>query len=302
MVMTRSTQQLLGKEPLSTKLLPNSLAVFEAVARLGSIAAAASHLNVAASAVSRHMANLEGRLSLELFARNGNRLTLTADGADLAAAVRDGLSTIQDRIAGLQLKRSGTVVLGCSADAAAFWVMPRFDRIAAQFDLDNFRMMTSSHYADFDDPSVDLSIRYGVPDDWPGFVATPLFPGSFVAVCAPSLLERFPDLASGSTEALMCAPLLHMGFVHDGLEDWSEWLEAPVKLPGPRFTNFQAMTQAAIAGYGVGIDYGNFCDAAIRDGRLVRVGEVHAKRATHHLLHRPPERPATRLLARILSE
>ncbi|MCB1470211.1 MAG: LysR family transcriptional regulator, partial [Rhizobiaceae bacterium] len=59
---------------LKTSLpLLNAMVAFEATARNGSLTAAAQELAIAQSAVSRHIANLEKRLSVELLSRRGNR-------------------------------------------------------------------------------------------------------------------------------------------------------------------------------------------------------------------------------------
>jgi LysR family glycine cleavage system transcriptional activator len=57
--------------------LLNAMVAFEATARRGNLTAAAEELAIAQSAVSRHIANLEKRLSLDLLARKGNRVSLT---------------------------------------------------------------------------------------------------------------------------------------------------------------------------------------------------------------------------------
>jgi LysR family glycine cleavage system transcriptional activator len=290
-----------GKEPLARRLLPNSLTVFETVARLGSISAAASNLNVAASGVSRHIVNLEAQLSIELFVRNSGRLTLTADGHDLAETVREGLGLIQHRVTDIQMKRSGSVILGCDPDMATLFVMPRYGRIARQLDMNFFRMLTSNDYREFDDPSIDLSIRCGRPEDWPGFTATLLLELVGYAACAPSLLQQYPGLVDGSTEALMDAPLLHVGFHYDGLEGWSDWLGVDGPLRGPRLSSYQSVMQAAVEGHGVMIAWrGVVEDELVQAGRLVRLGEPRVARPAYYMVGRIPQRPIASLLAKLL--
>ncbi len=41
-----------------------------------------------------------------------------------------------------------------------------------------------------------ISIRFGKPEDWPGFVAEKLFDGEWFPVCSPTLLKRYPALGS----------------------------------------------------------------------------------------------------------
>ena len=58
----------------------NWLRAFEAAARLGSFAGAASELNVTPSAISQHIRALELRLGKELFDRHANGVRLTDRG------------------------------------------------------------------------------------------------------------------------------------------------------------------------------------------------------------------------------
>ncbi|MER8615129.1 LysR family transcriptional regulator [Mesorhizobium sp. M1216] len=83
---------------LKTSLpLLNAMVAFEAAARNGSLTLAAEELNIAQSAVSRHVANLERQLAVALFTRRSNRVMLTEAGNSLAFAIRDGLGTIRQR-------------------------------------------------------------------------------------------------------------------------------------------------------------------------------------------------------------
>src|SRR6266852_3930231 len=68
----------------------NALRAFEAVARHQSVSAAADELCVTHSAVSRHVSKLEDHLGEKLFARDHQRLALTARGAAYAAAKHFG--------------------------------------------------------------------------------------------------------------------------------------------------------------------------------------------------------------------
>ena len=78
----------------------NALRAFEAAARLGSIKSAGEELCVTPAAVSQQIRKLEDDLSVDLFARRHNQITLTAEGRALSdcmtSAIRDMRSTIRD--------------------------------------------------------------------------------------------------------------------------------------------------------------------------------------------------------------
>ncbi len=75
----------------------------EAVLRGGSLAAAASEMNLTASAVSMQMKQIEAYLGQPLFDRSGHAIRPTALAHEVAASMRDGLQNLQS------LRRRGVV-------------------------------------------------------------------------------------------------------------------------------------------------------------------------------------------------
>src|SRR5260370_42493995 len=84
--MTRAAQY-----PIQTSVLR----YFLEIARCQSIRQAAEELNVAASALSRHVSNLERELGVPLFERHARGLRLTAAGEVVAAGARRALRQIE---------------------------------------------------------------------------------------------------------------------------------------------------------------------------------------------------------------
>ena len=81
----------------------NSLRVFEAAARLGSFARAASELNITPTAVSQQIRKIEARCGVQLFERVGREVRLTERGNRLRAGVAGDfiLSAVPLRLEGL---------------------------------------------------------------------------------------------------------------------------------------------------------------------------------------------------------
>jgi LysR family glycine cleavage system transcriptional activator len=77
----------------------NSLRAFEAVARHQSLSSAAHELCVTHSAVSRHVTKLEQYLGTKLFARDRQRLVLTAQGEAYAARLTCFFDQLQEATA-----------------------------------------------------------------------------------------------------------------------------------------------------------------------------------------------------------
>lgn len=82
-----------------------TIAIFQAVAELGSFRAAAKSLKLSPSVISHHITQLEGQLGTPLLYRSTRRMSLTEAGAELlaasqrmTAAAQDGLAAINRRI------------------------------------------------------------------------------------------------------------------------------------------------------------------------------------------------------------
>ncbi|RWE22864.1 MAG: LysR family transcriptional regulator [Mesorhizobium sp.] len=262
------------------KSLPtlNALAVFEAAARLGSLTRAAREFNIAQSAVSRHVANLESQLGVQLFKRSGNRIALNEVGIDLADSVNSALSAIRQAVDRLQAPDRKTLIVGCTYDLQQMWLMPRFDLLASRAPNGQVMVLTSYDYAEFDRPDVGLSFRFGKPEHWPGLQATKLFDGEWFPVCAPSFLTKYPFLAADAAQNFLRVPLLHLNAQPSEVNSWETWTGSHRPLEGPRFTNYLSLIHEAIAGRGAALAWVGFIEEHLRAGRLIRLGT----RSTRH--------------------
>jgi DNA-binding transcriptional LysR family regulator len=92
------------------------------VARTGSIRKAASHLNVAASAISRQILALETEIGTPLFQRLPRKLVLTAAGEVLIGHIRQtlkDLSRARDKIEELKGLRRGEITVAMMSGLAS---------------------------------------------------------------------------------------------------------------------------------------------------------------------------------------
>ncbi len=98
------------------------LKYFVEVARTGSLAAASQSLHVATSAISRQIAQLEGRMGVVLFDRMPRGMVLTQPGELLAQQVRRSMLEIDSLLTELSAERTRVaevVHIGCTGTFAA---------------------------------------------------------------------------------------------------------------------------------------------------------------------------------------
>ena len=248
----------------------NKLRTFDVAARHLSFTKAADELNVTQGAVSHQIARLEKNLSVKLFNRNINDISLTEDGEKYREAISSAFRQIDE--ATEQVRQRGdkeVLVISTLASLASKWLLPRLASFRSQNPDIEVRISTTTDLEDFRGGKIDAAIRYGlgrwqsVDADW--LMADEIFP-----VCSPNLVEsglikQPSDLANQT--------ILHtVGVTND---DWKLWLTAvglPTSLADHKRMSFDLnfmMVQAAIDGLGVAIGRTSYVAEDIRAGRLV---------------------------------
>lgn len=185
--------------------------VFCTVAELRSFTAAADRLNLAHSAVSKHVAMLERRLSARLLNRTSRRVSLTEVGESYLEKAQRILASIDEIEAGVRntaAKPSGVLKISvppwlANEDFAALLARYReaCPDVKLEVDLDLIELGNATAHAD-----LDVALRVtNVPDE--GMIARHLATLTFRLVATPAFLDRHgrparPDDVNGW-------PLLH---------------------------------------------------------------------------------------------
>lgn len=100
-----------------------ALKAFESAARRGSFKLAAEELSLTPTAISHHIGNLESRLSVSLFHRQGRRISLTGTGIRLAKATSEGFRKIDSALEEVE-KAGNTVRVTTTSSLAAMVLIP----------------------------------------------------------------------------------------------------------------------------------------------------------------------------------
>ena len=155
-----------------SRLPLRGIAVFAAVARLGSFKAAANELSLSPSAVSHQIRALEDELGVELFKRLGRGIKLSADAARYAEILDELFERMRRATAdvaapGWSRASTNVVRLMTPPSLATHWLMPRlpaFIEAHPGIDLRVFAVRTADGNAD----DFDITIRYGAATRWKG--------------------------------------------------------------------------------------------------------------------------------------
>lgn len=251
----------------------NGLRAVETVARLGSLSAAASELNVSASAVSQQVKRTEAQLGQALFERTASGLVPTKFGTVFTARLGAGFRELAQAVALADEASECTLVVSVAPAFASKWLLPRLSRHFARHPNVLLRIDASVRIADLDRSDIDIAIRLG-DGKWPGVRAQLLLAQEAFPVCAPVIADK---LKSIDDLALTCAITDENAMI-----SWESWFEAagvkPVSfLKGARFTDPMLCLESAIAGHGVMLGWQLLTADALADGRLVAPFGVRAE-------------------------
>ncbi len=248
---------------------------FEAAARLLSFTRAGEELHLTQSAVSRQIKELEEQLGVPLFERRHRALALTEAGRVLLPAAVQVLGAM--RAAAEQLRElSGARRLSVATTAgfASLWLIPRLAGFARAHPEVDVRIAAEPRMQDLERDGVDVSIRY-CPPALAGPHAERLRGERVFPVCSPKLLGDLKRPLA-RPEDLRHHVLLHVDDpdVRWPWMNWRVWLEvvglADLKpVSNLRFSGYEHVIAAAIAGHGVALGRSPLVDEALASGRLV---------------------------------
>ena len=240
---------------------------FEAVARLGSLAAAADTLGITGSAVSHRIRGLESELGVQLLQRSPRGLALTDAGRRYRGAVEDAFASLAQAtsdLLGPDFSRPLTISL--TSEIGLRWLMPRFHRFRVQHPDIDTAILSTYQVVDLKAGEADLALRYG-SGRWQGVDAEAILQFSVSPVCTPALKQAIAGRSPA--EALAEYPLIRQDY-----DDWDLWLEAagfagwkPSRQL--RFVDYSMAVTAAVKGDGILLGYSGYVDSEVAAGSLV---------------------------------
>ena len=256
---------------MSTARIPpiQCLLTFEALARLRSVTQASEELCVTPSAVSHRVRQLEQIIGTKLFGRAD--FSLTTEGSEYLAHVREGLSTLQKFPSSSSSAAPGKrkLRLALTPTFARSVVIPRLREFTEAYPEIDLTMQVSIPLLDVVAEDADLTVRFGagryadleyvcLAKD----MVTPMASPVFVREHGP--FDAAQDLAS---QPLLRSPL----------EPWRTWFAAhrldwPEPVDGSQFNDIGLMCDAAAAGMGIALVRLKLGAPWLENGSLVRLG------------------------------
>ena len=262
-----------------------ALRAFEAAARLRSLTAAASELNVTHAAIAQQVRKLEAWFGTPLLYRSGRGVAPTQEGLELASGLSDGFSTIRDAVGRLSASEATRPLnITLTPTFASRWLMPRLEHFRASTPGVEIMINPSAEVVDMSRGGFDAGFRFG-RGDWPGLEAERVIDSEIFLSASPALLERRPIEQPSD--------LLKVTWIQElGSDEMHFWIGA-LGVDTSDYTNIVSVPgslaiEAVLRGQGVGITTSAFVKDDIEAGRLVRLFPAgHQGSYCYFLIYRP---------------
>lgn len=250
-----------------------TLRAFAAAGRLKSYSKAAEELGLTHGAVSHRIRELEQRLGVTLFRREGNTMVLTPAGQKLEAQVRQGLSLLEQAFAPAPTRLSQAkrhIVVTAVPSLASTWLLARLGEYRAENPDIDIELRVSEALNDYKKEGIDLGVRLGL-GGWPGLHAQRLFDEALMPICTPAYRDR---LGLVEPTDLQRATLLRNPWT-----PWARWFRAvglnwPEPSTGPMFDDSTLLLRTALQGDGVVLGRHWLAVDELRAGRLVALFDL----------------------------
>jgi len=249
----------------------SQLRAFETCARLSSFNAAASELNLTASAVRHQVGLLEARLGVKLFERQGGQLSLTSIGMSFerqtSRPMRDLVSACA---AASRMAAAAPIILTAPPLFARHFLFD--DGFLKWCNGNQITLDITDAKRDLFGANPIVAIRLGTERN-PDLVSTSILDTKLVLAAAPGIAARArPTDGSWWFGQTLLIP---------GVSDlaWSRvWRTLKVRAPETthplHFSSYAAALEAACAGYGVVLAPLPFSEREFAAGRLLRFSNI----------------------------
>ena len=258
----------------------DALVFFEAAARHQSFTRSAEELYVTQAAVSKRVRDIESRLGVKLFIRNGRTLELTQPGRRLLERTTMTLEYLEDACREAVSDFSESVRITTNSAVSLFWLAPRLKAFGLSNNSSNVNLVTSDRSSDHASFDNDLAISYGFSET-PGWSSDLLFNERLLPVAATGYFARLdldvPQSIDDLENVASSITLLEYDRLAPDWINWSAWIEKTktrklLSCKIKRCRSYAHSIGEAINGHGLALGSLPLIDEEIKLGQLQTIG------------------------------
>lgn len=247
---------------------------FVRVVRAGSLSAAAERLDIAKSAVSRRLADLEARLGVQLLTRTTRRLNLTESGRryyERCQTILADLEETEQAVASGDIALRGTVRIAAPLSFGISHLSPVLDEFLQRHPELKLDLDLNDRTLNFMEEEVDLAIRIGRLAD-SSLVARKLATTKLILCASPAYLARHGE----PTHPRELERHTGLGYSYAESHYWhfadNDGSDIAVRInERMRANNGDVLLKAAIDGLGIVMTPSFIGNDAIQQGQLIPV-------------------------------
>lgn len=255
--------------------LADRILLFHKVVETGSFSQAAERAGMTNSVVSKHIAQLEQHLGIQLLHRTTRKLKLTEEGRlffrhaqDVDQSVANAINAITE----FSSEPTGTLCLSVPTISGEYLITELVAEFCQQYPKLNVELRLEDHQVDLIAEGVDLAIRTAsLPDS--SLIAKLLVQSKWVVSASPDYLKKHgtPQVP----QDLVNHNCLTYTYMETGTNDWlfkEEDQQYSMKVSGSISSNNQiALKNAALAGHGVIYTPKLLAHEGLKTGKLVEL-------------------------------
>jgi len=253
----------------------DNIATFVEVIRRNSLAAAARHLGVPKSTVSRRLARLEEQLDTKLVHRDARRVTPTPEGTRFYDSVVDAIDVLDTAVAAIEESTTeprGTIRITAPSDLGRMLLLRELERFLERYPDISLDLVFTNRFVDLVQERVDVAVRAGLVTE-PNLIARKLLPSDFQLAAGVdhdidcddiAELQAYPFVLyrkRGQTQVLR---------LEKGSGEHHETVELTVS-GRVNVDDYTAMVELVAAGQGIGLMPELHVAEGERTGRLARI-------------------------------
>ncbi len=255
----------------------NDMVLFTEVVQRGGFSAAARHLGMPPSRVSRRLSRLEAEVGVRLLQRTTRSLSLTPAGEVFlrhCQAMRDEAEAAYAAVAQVQQEPRGLLRISCPVTLAHTVLSTVFAQFLIRYPQVELEVEVSNRVVDPVADGIDVALRVRTTlSDSASYIVKRLGETGAILVAQPELLARF-DPVRGPAD-LIKLPTVAMS-ARQGQNEWELYGPEGASLTvthRPRYMASDLLTlrEGVEQGIGVGILPDYMCCDALKAGRLVQV-------------------------------
>lgn len=248
--------------------------VFVAVVEQKGVSAAARHLNISKSTVSKALSRMEEAMGVRLVDRNSRNISLTSEGETFyrhSLLILEQVHEANAVMAGLTTVPSGRLVVALPIAFSREILAPHLQTFRRKFPKVDLEIIITNHAVDIIGEQIDIAVVVGSLDD-SELIVKPLYRGELLWVTSPDYAKQHhlgPRAEELRSHIQICEKRYSQGRFSIRVNDQKKHIDLDkniIKANDPI-----TVREAVLHGCGISLIPDQYCRRQLQNGKLIEV-------------------------------